>query len=214
MVKFIGGCLTGVMLTGMLLMAGGFTAYHFFMKPMMDDLADHIKPPPFPVDSEPISGILSMLDLEENLVTIAVGGGKTLVINMWATWCPPCVAEIPSLATLAAMAEDLGITVVCVSEEPVMTLKAWCERKKSTAPIYHLKEMPMEMGNDGIPETWIIGPTGKVEFKHTGMADWAHDSVIEYIRSVTGQAAQEENSETLNTDDVPGEQQPQDNTET
>lgn len=210
MVKFVGGCLTGVILMVVVQAAGVFLVYQFYMEPMMASLGDAIPPPPLPVSGqETVTGAIRLLDPEGNPVEVIVGGGKTLVVNKWATWCPPCIAEKPSLAGLAARADELGIRVLCVSDESVQTLKAWRDEQESAPPVYHLQEMPMEMGEAGIPETWIIGPTGVVMFKHSGMANWAHESVIEFLRSVSGAAPTQRAPDPADAEQEPVEEPPQ-----
>lgn len=206
MIKFIAGCFCGGVLVIVLLVGGLFISYQLYIKPMIEERVLNLDPPPLPSGMESISGVVELLDLDENPVSVALGDGKTLVVNRWATWCPPCVAELPSLAALAARQEELGLQVLCVSDEPVATLKSWRDSKQSNAPIYHLRVMPMEMGKRGVPDTWIIGPSGHVVFKHVGAADWAHDSVIEYLRSLSKPIDQEPMEETDSLEQAPQEE--------
>lgn len=182
MVKFISGCVVGALLLLGVEVAGAFILYRTFVGGMSDTLMDTADPPPFPAKTkETLGGTIELLDMDGNTIQVPVGGGEILVVNQWATWCPPCNAEMPALAELANLTREKGVRVICVSSEPLATLQAWRDENDSKAPIYSLSSMPMKLGADGIPETWIINGQGEVEFKHTGMANWAHESVYEYL---------------------------------
>lgn len=182
MSKFISGCVAGALILLVIEVAGAFIAYRVLVGDMSDAMSNMAEPPPFPVESEEMaSGTIELLDLDGNTVQVPIAAGEILIVNKWATWCPPCNAEMPSLADLAKRTQGKRVRVLCVSEEPVQTLRAWREKNESKAPVYSLSSMPMQLGASGIPETWIIGADGKIEFKHTGMADWAHESVYAYL---------------------------------
>ena len=67
--------------------------------------------PPSPVPD------LTLTDMQEEPATLAGFRGKPLLLNLWATWCAPCIKEMPSLARLAAALKDQGLSVVAVSED-------------------------------------------------------------------------------------------------
>jgi len=61
---------------------------------------------------------LTLTDLaQEQPASLAAYRGKPLIVNLWATWCGPCVTEMPSLVKLAADLEDKGVAVVAISED-------------------------------------------------------------------------------------------------
>ena len=182
MVKFISGCVVGALLLLGVEVAGAFILYRTFMGGMSDTLMDAADPPPFPEKTKEVfSGTIELLDMDGNTVQVPIGDGEILIVNQWATWCPPCNAEMPALAELTELTRDKGVRVICVSDEPLAILQSWRAKNDSKAPIYALSSMPMKLGGDGIPETWIINGRGEVEFKHTGMANWAHESVYAYL---------------------------------
>jgi len=67
--------------------------------------------PPGPVPA------LTFTDINEQPANLDAYKGKPLIINLWATWCAPCVKEMPSLAKLAAELKDQGVAVVAISED-------------------------------------------------------------------------------------------------
>lgn len=67
--------------------------------------------PPGPVPA------LNITDLDEQPASLGAYRGKPLIVNLWATWCAPCIKEMPSLARLAAALKDEGVSVVAISED-------------------------------------------------------------------------------------------------
>jgi len=112
-------------------------------------------------------------DLDENMLKLEdVKGDKVLLVNFWATWCPPCVAEMPSLQRLYEDYED-KIQFVFVSNEDTAKIKAFLEKKGFTMPIYnHYNAMPNEFDVSKIPTTFIISKGGQIVVQETGITDW------------------------------------------
>jgi len=107
---------------------------------------------------------------------------KTLFLNFWATWCGPCVAELPSIEKLYSQFGS-DIAFVCVSQENAETLKKFIQVKKYTFPVFYTDTLPpTELNAAAIPSTFIISPDGEILLKHVGGADWAHESVLSFLR--------------------------------
>jgi len=100
------------------------------------------------------------------------GRNQVVLINFWATWCPPCVAEMPSLQNLY---DDYGDKVVFmfVAEDEVEKVSAFMEKKEYKLPVYYSKTKPPNMlTSKTIPTTYIINKEGKIVVAETGVADW------------------------------------------
>ena len=107
---------------------------------------------------------------------------KTLFLNFWATWCGPCVAELPSIEKLFSQFGS-DIAFVCVSQENAATLKKFIEEKKYSVPVFYAETpSPPELNATALPSTFIIAPDGKILLKHVGGADWSHESVVAFLR--------------------------------
>ncbi len=112
--------------------------------------------------------------------------GKTLFLNFWATWCGPCVAEMPAIEKLHS---EFGsdVAFVCVSNEQAVTLKKFMDDRKFSFPVFVASaDPPRELNEAAIPATFIISPEGKILLKHVGGADWAHESVVAFLREKLG----------------------------
>ena len=141
-----------------------------------------LSPPELPVKSGVnLDWTVKTLDgVEVNLRDHA--RGKTLFLNFWATWCGPCVAEMPSIERLYSQFGD-AMVFVCVSQENAETLKKCIEEKNYSVPVFYAETpSPPELNAVALPSTFIIAPDGKIVLKHVGAADWAHESVLSFLR--------------------------------
>lgn len=100
--------------------------------------------------------------------------GKTIFLNFWATWCPPCVAEMPDIHNLYSKIKDENVAFVLVAQDDDFEkAKAYIKKKDYTFPIYKaLSARPMVFAGRSIPSTFVISPEGKIIAKHTGMAKY------------------------------------------
>jgi thiol-disulfide isomerase/thioredoxin len=117
--------------------------------------------------------------------------GKGIVLNFWATWCVPCVAELPSLATLAGKLSGAGIIVLPLSTDrggaPVVQkfyathgvegLGIWLDPKGLAAEALHLR---------GLPTTLVIDRQGRERGRLEGGADWASAEAVAEIARLVG----------------------------
>jgi thiol-disulfide isomerase/thioredoxin len=110
--------------------------------------------------------------------------GRPFVLNFWATWCGPCVSEMPSLQQLER--ELAGeVLVLYVSKEEAQTQARFLEARGWDA--LALVSEGGEFGSltpKGIPQTLIVDAEGRVVVRHVGAADWSHSSVVDYVRSL------------------------------
>ncbi len=112
--------------------------------------------------------------------------GKTVVLNFWATWCPPCVAEMPSLV---ALQKQLGDNVVIVAVSMDVDENAY----KQFIRDHHVDLLTVRdaanksnalYGTFKFPETYIIDKDGKIRRKFIGGADWTSPEIVNYLKSL------------------------------
>jgi len=119
-------------------------------------------------------------------ITAKSFGGKLLVLNFWATWCPPCIEETPSLNDMARQLAVQGVVVVGVSvDRNENSYKAFIQRMKIG---FETSRDPKSMlsssfGTYKIPETYVITPDGKVVEKFIANRDWTSAEVLASLRS-------------------------------
>ena len=114
-------------------------------------------------------------------------GGKLLVLNFWATWCLPCVEEIPSLSGFQRRFARAGVVVVGISDDnDEASYRAFLARTPVSFRTAHDPEgkVKKKYGTLRIPETYIIDRRGKVLRKIVGSQNWMTDQVIRDVETL------------------------------
>ena len=135
--------------------------------------------------ARPLGGF-AFLDAQGNPVTVSSFAGNVLVLNFWATWCAPCVKEMPSLDVLAAQTKGQGIVVIPVAQQRQDADKInafYKEHNITTLGIYFDPSlMGVQMlGIRGLPTTFILDAHGNLMGTYEGDADWAAPSIIPFL---------------------------------
>lgn len=100
--------------------------------------------------------------------------GQTVFLNFWATWCPPCVAEMPDIHDLYLKMKDENVAFVLISHDNQFDkAKNFLERKSYHLPIYQeASPLPEIFATKSIPTTFVISPEGKIIARRIGMAKY------------------------------------------
>jgi len=108
--------------------------------------------------------------------------GRVVLLNFWATWCAPCIEEMPALIQLHHERPDLAIVAVSIDEDPEAYSRFIARRHvdlitvrdpaQKAAQLYH---------SEGWPETYIIDRSGIVRRKIVGDPDWANPEIRAYL---------------------------------
>lgn len=133
--------------------------------------------------------VLQFSDLNNNIFSIQNFEGKTLFINYWATWCNPCLAEMPSMADLYdRYKNNENIVFLYLSREDLNTIIDYLPKDESLQklPIYKIITDDEFFATKGIPTTFIINSSGDVVVKDVGSAFWNDDSVFNFIDNLLG----------------------------
>jgi len=116
------------------------------------------------------------LDPDGEKVTLAAFSGKPLLLNLWATWCAPCVAEMPTLDALAA--RDPGLQVLAVSQdiEGQEEKVAGFFKQRNLSRIEPYRDPQLSLMADlkaaVLPTTILYDSRGREVWRMTGAADW------------------------------------------
>lgn len=126
-------------------------------------------------------------DANGNAITLADFRGTGIVLNFWATWCAPCVAEMPALDRLDAELADEGIRVVAVSEDrkpEEMSPPFYVEHGLTSLGQYGDEKMQLARAAKvgGLPTTLLINRNGDEVASVLGAAEWDDPKVVDFLR--------------------------------
>jgi len=138
------------------------------------------RPPPAPEFQLPDDkgGVVALKDFR----------GQFLLLNFWATWCPPCVREMPSMERLSKIMGDRSFTVLGISldKEGPKKVLPFIKRLGVTFPIAFDTSAKVSglYGARDLPSTFLIDPQGRVVAAAKGARDWAADDMVAYLKEV------------------------------
>ncbi|MEO8886914.1 MAG: TlpA disulfide reductase family protein [Mucilaginibacter sp.] len=110
--------------------------------------------------------------------------GKVIVINFWATWCPPCIAEMPSVNQLyIQLKTDPDIVIIPVDADNNFSKSVpFMVKNQFVLPVYNTtSQIPDDLFAGTLPTTVIIDKSGKMVFRHEGVTDYTNKKFIKYL---------------------------------
>jgi len=127
-------------------------------------------------------------DLDGTMVRITDYKGKVVLLNIWATWCPPCVEEMPSMENLYKELNKDGFEILAISIDAsgADTVRAFMKKHKlSFKTLVDPKgTIQRQYQTTGIPESIIIDKNGKIVEKIIGPRNWDSAEAIQYFRNL------------------------------
>lgn len=122
-------------------------------------------------------------------VTLADFEGQVVLLNFWATWCPPCIKEMPDLDALAAAVADEPIAVVAVNadRQPLDVAPAWLmEQGLENLDVYadEKQALARALKIRGMPTTILISPEGEKLAYKEGVAAWADPDFVAALKAL------------------------------
>jgi peroxiredoxin len=130
----------------------------------------------------------ALRDLAGKTVTLSSFRGKIVFLNLWATWCPPCRTEMPSIETLhKTFAANPDFVALMVSEDADVK-KPPEYIKKNGFDFAVLLDPENKVGEaydvSGLPESFVIGRDGRIVAHHVGPYDWANTSIRDALQDL------------------------------
>ncbi len=117
-------------------------------------------------------------------------GNKTILINYWATWCPPCISEIPSLMQVKALRQSDHFDVVFISLDFPKNPEALRTQMKRIG-LDHVDTLYMTdarewslLNGRGLPISVLVAPGGKIISRFVGGMDWMSESGVDFLKDV------------------------------
>ena len=191
-ILFAGGLLLGVVLT----FAGlfGWMRYQEYKILARLDRQRALAPstPTLPTpDTEP-TGESSVMPADWSLKSISGDEriefrsfkGKVVLLHVWATWCTPCIAELPTIVKLARTTPPDAVSVLLIARDDPKAVKKFLESRPALGlPVYVLDgEAPPQLRQPVVPVTFLLDRQGRIVLEHRGAANWASESIRALIR--------------------------------
>lgn len=111
--------------------------------------------------------------------------GRVIFLNVWASWCRPCVSELADIATLQDNLADSDVAFLLVSPEDREPVERFMKRYRIGLPVLlELEPMPQAFGLRALPTTYIIDRTGRIVLMHRGARNWNHVQIRGLLRQL------------------------------
>jgi len=121
-------------------------------------------------------------DLQGRLVQLAALRGKVVFVNVWATWCPPCVEEMPTIQQLYERLHGQGLEILAVSLDNLgaqIVVPFMQSRRLSFPTLLDTKNLVQRLyRTTGVPESFVVDKRGILVEKVVGPRDWVHPQII------------------------------------
>lgn len=115
--------------------------------------------------------------------------GQVVVVNLWATWCPPCVEETPSLVQFAGKMQSHGVVVLGISvDQDLSALNDFVQKYQLHYPIGRdpNQALSSRYGTYQFPESYILDRNGRLAEKIIGATDWDDDRLQSFVLNLAG----------------------------
>ena len=140
---------------------------------------------------QPADYDLTLLTLDGQSVHLSEFEGKVVFINFWATWCAPCLAEMPFIQALYEdVASDDIVFVTIATDEDQEVAERFLERKGYTLPVYRVaSSIPPLFDVNTLPATFVISPAGNLATVHVGMANYDTRGFRKFLKDLAKQVS-------------------------
>jgi len=125
-------------------------------------------------------------DASGKMISLHAQKGHPVLVNFWATWCPPCIEEVPSMEALARRIEktDIRMLAVSVDENWDIVKRFFAGGTKMGVLLDTSKEVPKSFGTEKFPETFLVDASGKVRHYFINKRDWSRPEALACLESL------------------------------
>lgn len=133
-----------------------------------------------PVREAPVESFLKPGDTRGSLADYK---GKVVLLNIWATWCTPCLKELPTLVELQKLkGDDLVVLTLSIDEAPFAQIEGFLKNKLQLE-LPHLAQddtgkLFMQIGTQGLPITYLIDRKGTMTHRFIGAVEWTQEGLL------------------------------------
>jgi peroxiredoxin len=147
---------------------------------------------PEPVESGDAAPDFTLPALEGPRISLRDYRPSVVVVNFWATWCPPCIEETPSLKRFAEEMQSEGVKVIGVSvDQDEAALRKFVAETQLSFPIARDPDaaVALRYGTFKFPETYIVDSEGKIAKKLIGAINWQDPRIVALVRNLARSAS-------------------------
>jgi thiol-disulfide isomerase/thioredoxin len=133
-----------------------------------------------------LSGIRFM-DNQGKIVDLESLKGKVIFLNFWATWCPPCQAEMPAINKLYnRFKSDPNVVFIMVdADSNLPKAQKFLDKKKYSFPVYQVaSNIPEQLYKGSLPTTIVFDKKGRISFNEEGAANYANKKFVSFIEQL------------------------------
>lgn len=126
---------------------------------------------------------IQLIDLTGQKIDLRQYQGKTIFLNFWATWCRPCIAEMPSIASAKKQFSESDIVFLFASDEEIGKIESFEEKKKLGLTYVQVTNFN-NLNIQALPTTYIITANGELAFSEMGFRKWDDVSNLHLIQNI------------------------------
>lgn len=130
-----------------------------------------------------VASDVELTDLQGKEIDLANLAGKTVFVNFWATWCRPCIQEMPSIASLQNNLAGKNIEFLFASDEEVEKILKFKESRSMDLNFVRV-ENPEALGIEALPTTFIFNGKGELVFSEVGFRKWDDPATMEMVLKI------------------------------
>lgn len=129
---------------------------------------------------------LQLVDLNGVAVPASSLHGKPVFVNLWATWCRPCIKEMPDIESAKEKLEEKQVEMLFIfpSNESISKIKKFKNNNDFNFQYYHLANNYEQMGIYTLPTTLLFNKEGRLLETFVGARDWSLDDAIDYLEDI------------------------------
>ncbi len=127
-----------------------------------------------------VTSKIKLTDLEGKEIELTDLKGKMIFINFWATWCRPCIQEMPSIVAMQSQLADKNIEFFFASDEEVDKILKFKESRSMNLNFVRV-ENPESLGIEALPTTFIFDGNGELVFSEIGFKKWDEPATMEMV---------------------------------
>ena len=135
-------------------------------------------------DLESLQLKTSFVDLNENNLDLSVYKNAKVIISYWATWCRPCIEEMPSLKRAEEILEDYGYTFLLVSDETISKISKFKNERNFDFNFLKSNKSFETLGVYFMPTTYIFDENGKIIETILGAIEWDSEEMITKLKTL------------------------------